>query len=40
MRSDQAQRLRELEQGNGRLKRVVADLTLDNLTIKEALRGK
>ncbi len=40
MKIDQAQRLRELEQENARLKRLVADLTLDNLIIKEALKGK
>jgi putative transposase len=40
MRTDQAQRLKELEQENGRLKRIVADLSLDNMIIKEALRGK
>jgi cell division protein FtsB len=37
---DQAQRLRELEQENNRLKRLIADLSLDNAIIKEALRGK
>lgn len=37
---DQAQRLRELEQENARLKRLVADLSLDNAIMKEALRGK
>jgi len=37
---DQAQRLRELEQEKTRLKRLVADLSLDNAIIKEALRGK
>ena len=36
---DQAQRLRELEQENNRLKRLVADLSLDNAITKEALRG-
>jgi putative transposase len=40
MKIDQAQRLRELEQENNRLKRLVADLSLDNAIIKEALRGK
>jgi putative transposase len=40
MKIDQAQRLRELEQENARLKRLVADLSLDNAIIKEALRGK
>ena len=40
MKVDQAQRLRELEQENARLKRLVADLSLDNAIIKEALKGK
>ena len=37
MRTDQAQRLKDLEQENSRLKKLVADLSLDNLIIKEAL---
>ena len=36
---DQAKRLKELEQENSRLKRAVADLTLDNLILKEASKG-
>jgi putative transposase len=40
MRTDQAQRLKELEQENAKLKRLVADLSLDNLIIKEALKVK
>ncbi len=40
LKVDQAHRLRELEQENTRLKRLVADLSLDNAIIKEALRGK
>jgi transposase-like protein len=40
MRRDQAQRLKELERENSRLKRIVADLSLDNLIIKEALKVK
>jgi putative transposase len=40
LKIDQAKRLRELEQENSRLKRLVADLSLDNAIIKEALRGK
>ena len=39
MRVDQARRLKELEKENGRLKRVVADLTLDNAILKEVARG-
>jgi len=40
MRVDQARRLKELEQENSRLKRVVADFALDNAILKEAARGK
>ena len=39
MRIEQAKRLKELEQENSRLKRVVADLALDNAILKEAARG-
>ena len=39
MRVEQARRLKELEKENGRLKRVVADLTLDNAILKEATQG-
>jgi putative transposase len=39
MRIDQAHRLKELEQENSRLKRVVADFALDNAILKEAARG-
>jgi putative transposase len=39
MRIDQARRLKELEQENSRLKRVVADFALDNAILKEAARG-
>ena len=39
MRIEQAKRLKELEQENSRLKRVVADLALDNAILKEAVRG-
>jgi len=35
----QARRLKELEQENARLKRAVADLTLDKLILKEAAGG-
>ena len=39
MRVEQARRLQELERENGRLKRLVADITLDNAILKEAARG-
>jgi transposase-like protein len=39
MRIDQAKRLKELEQENARLKKLVADLSLDNGILKEANRG-
>jgi len=39
MRVNQARRLKELEQENSRLKRLVADLSLDNAILKEASRG-
>lgn len=40
MGMDQAKRLKELEAENARLKRVVADLTLDNVILKEVSTGK
>ena len=39
MRVDQARRLKDLEQENVRLKKVVADFALDNAILKEAARG-
>jgi putative transposase len=39
MRVEQARRLKEIEKENGRLKRLVADLTLDIAILKEATRG-
>jgi transposase-like protein len=39
MRIDQAHRLKELEQENSRLKKLVADLSLDISILKEASRG-
>ena len=39
LRIDQARRFKELEQENTRLKRLVADLSLDNAILKEAARG-
>jgi len=38
LRVDQARQLKELERENARLKKVVADLTLDNAILKEAAR--
>lgn len=34
---DEAKRLRQLEAENAKLKRVVADLTLDNVTLRDVL---
>jgi putative transposase len=39
MKVSQARRLKDLEQENTRLKRAVADLTLDKLILREALEG-
>jgi len=39
LKLDQAKRLKALEVENSRLKRLVADLTLDNQILKEAVRG-
>ncbi len=39
MRVDPAKRLKELEHENARLKKLVADLSLDNSILKEANRG-
>ena len=39
MRMDQAKRLKEPEKENVRLKKLVADLSLDNDILKEAARG-
>jgi putative transposase len=40
MKVDQAKRLKELETENSRLKRAVADLTVDKLILKEVAEGK
>ena len=40
MEVSQAHRLKELERENARLKKVVADLTLDKAILNEALTGK
>jgi len=37
---DQAKRLKDLEKENGRLKKLVADLSLDKAILQEALSGK
>lgn len=39
LKVNQARRLKALEQENARLKRAVADLTLDKLILKEAVEG-
>jgi len=39
MRIEQAKRLKELEKENARLKKLVADLSLDISILKEAARG-
>jgi transposase-like protein len=39
IRIDQAKRLKSLEQENNRLKKIVADLTIDNSILKEVTRG-
>ncbi len=39
MRVEQAKRLKELEKENTQLKKLVADITLDNAILKEAARG-
>ncbi len=39
MKTVQVKRLKELERENGRLKKAIAELTLDKLILKEALEG-
>lgn len=39
LKADEMKRLRELEKENGRLKKAVADLTLDKQILQEVLRG-
>lgn len=39
MKADEAKRLKQLEEENRRLKKLVADLTLDKDILKEALEG-
>ena len=40
MKANEAKRLKELEQENTRLKKLVADLVLDKRILEEALKGK
>jgi len=39
LRVEQAKRLKELEKENARLKKLAADLSLDNAILREAKRG-
>ena len=39
MKTSQAKRLKELEKENRHLRRAVAELTVDNLILKEAAKG-
>ena len=39
MRVDQARRMKDMEQQNSQLKKLVAEITLDNAILKEAARG-
>ena len=39
MRVEQAKRLKDMEKENARLKKLVADLSLDNAILKEVSRG-
>jgi transposase-like protein len=39
LRIEQARKLKNLEKENARLKKLVADLALDNATLKEAAEG-
>ena len=39
MKVSQARRLKERQRENGRLKRAVADLTLDKLIVEEGSKG-
>ncbi len=40
LKGNQVKRLKELEAENARLKRAVADLTVDKLILKEVAEGK
>jgi putative transposase len=39
LKTSQARRMKDLERENSRLKKAVADLTLDKLVLREALEG-
>jgi len=39
MKVEQARKLKDLEKENGRLKKLVADLSLDNAILKEVSKG-
>ena len=39
LRADQARRLKDLEQENAKLKRLVAELSLDKLVLKDIASG-
>jgi hypothetical protein len=39
MKVDQAKRLKEVEKENARLRKLVADLSLDNAILKEVSKG-
>ena len=39
MRTSQVRKLKEFEKDNARLKKLVADLSLDNVILKEAISG-
>lgn len=40
MRTDQAKRVKDLEKENARLKKLVAELSLDNAILKDVASGK
>ena len=39
LKSDQVRRMKDLETENARLRKAIADLTLDKLILQEAARG-
>jgi hypothetical protein len=39
MRTEQAKKLKNLEKENARLKKLVADISLDNAILKEVVEG-